>query len=92
MKFTTTTEIARKWSKLFKEFDEAVILNNNKDIWLILTWDLARAVSDSWVILQIREELWESNDEETKDLVDAYKSWKDTDSISLSDFRSKYGI
>ena len=44
MKFTTTTEIARKGSKIFQEYDEAIVLNNNKNIWLILGWKLALAV------------------------------------------------
>jgi hypothetical protein len=32
MKFTTTTEIARKGSKIFKTYDEAIVLHNNKNI------------------------------------------------------------
>ncbi|MBT3726673.1 hypothetical protein HOG21_03060 [bacterium] len=32
MQFTTTTEIARKGSKIFTEYDEAIVLNNNKHI------------------------------------------------------------
>jgi hypothetical protein len=92
MYFTTTTEIARKWSKVFSTYDEAIVLNNNKNIWLLLGWDLAQAVLDSWVIWQIREELWELNDKQTKELVVWYKEWKKSDSISLNNFRKKYGV
>lgn len=92
MYFTTTTEIARKGSKVFSTFDEAIVLNNNKNIGLLLGWDLAQAVLDSGVITQIREELWESNDKTTSNLVEWYQKWKKSDSISLNDFRKKYEI
>ena len=62
MNFTTTTEIARKWSKIFKELDEAIVLNNNKNIWMLLWWKLAQALLDSGVLQQIKEELWELED------------------------------
>jgi len=92
MQFTTTTEIARKWSKIFSEFDEAIVLNNNKNIWLLLWWELAQAVLDSWILQQLREELWEINDTETSELVRWYKEGKTSDSITLEDYRKKYGI
>ena len=92
MQFTTTTEIARKWSKIFSTFDEAIVLNNNKNIGLLLWWELAQAVLDSGVIQQIREELWELNDKETSQLINSYKNGEKSDSISLDDFRKKYGL
>ena len=92
MKFTTTTEIARKWSKIFSELDEAIVLNNNKNIWLLLWWELAQAVLDSGILQQLREELWEINDKETYELVRWYKEGKKSDSITLKDYRKKYGI
>lgn len=92
MYFTTTTEIARKGSKVFSTYDEAIVLNNNKNIWLLLGWELAQAVLDSGVITQIREELWELNDKTTSGLVDSHEKWKKLDSISLNDFRKKYEI
>jgi hypothetical protein len=92
MHFTTTTEIARKWSKVFSTYDEAIVLNNNKNIWLLLGWELAQAVLDSWVITQIREELWELNDKQTNDLVVWYKNWEKSDSIDLEEFKKKYNV
>jgi len=92
MQFTTTTEIARKWSKVFSEYQQAIVLNNNKNIWVIFGWELAQAILNSWVVEQIKEELWELNDKETVDLVVWYKEWKKSDSISLDDFRKKYAI
>ena len=92
MKFTTTTEIARKGSKIFQEYDEAIVLNNNKNIWLILGWKLAQAVLDSGILQQLREELWELNDKETVELIKAHREWKQTDSISLEDFLKENNI
>ena len=92
MDFTTTTEIARKWSKVFSEYQQAIVLNNNKDIWVIFGWELAKAILDSWVVEQIREELWELNDKETVETIRSYKSWDRSNMISLSDFRKKYDV
>jgi len=93
MKFTTTTEISRKGSRLFKELkQEAIVLHNNKNIWLVLGWELAQAVLDSGIIQQIREELWELQDKETINLIKAHKNWEQTDSISLNNYLEKYGI
>ncbi len=92
MQFTTTTEIARKGSKIFKNLDQAIVLNNNKNIWLLLWWQLAQALLDSGVLQQLKEELWELNDQETCDLVSWYKKWDKSDSISLNNFRKKYNM
>lgn len=92
MQFTTTTEIARKWSKIFHEYDEAIVLNNNKNIWLLLWWELAQAVLDSWILQQIKEELWEINDKETTETIRKFKVGNKTWNISLSDYRKKYGV
>ncbi len=92
MQFTTTTEIARKWSKIFKELDEAIVLNNNKNIWLLLWWELAQALLDSGVLQQLKEELWELNDKETVDTIMNYKSWDRSNMIILSDYRKKYNV
>jgi len=92
MQFTTTTEISRKGSKAFSWNKETIILNNNKMLGLYLPWELWQAILDSWVITQIREELWELNDKETLETIRNYKSWKQSDSISLSDYRKKYGV
>ena len=57
MKFTTTTEIARKGSKIFQEYSEAIVLNNNKNIGVIVGWELAQALLDSWFLDELKENL-----------------------------------
>lgn len=92
MQFTTTTEIARMGSKIFQEYDEAIVLNNNKNIWLLLWWKLAQALLDSGVLQQLKEELWEINDNETVETIRKYKLWDKSWNISLSDYRKKHGL
>lgn len=53
MKFTTTTEIARKWSKIFKTYDEAIILANNKPVWAFLNYRIYEKLKSSWYLDEI---------------------------------------
>jgi hypothetical protein len=92
MNFTTSTQIARKWSKAFAITDYAIVLNNNKNIGLIVWSKFAEALLDSWILQQLREELWEANDKETRDIVKKSKMWNYSKSISLDDYRAKYGV
>ncbi len=92
MEFTTTTEISRKGSKAFSQTKETIILNNNKMLGLYLPAELWQAVLDSWIINQIREELWELNDKETVELVRAYKQWEKTDSIGFYELLKENNI
>lgn len=92
MNFITTTEIARNGSKSFKTRDYSLVLNNNKNIWLIIWEELWKALLESWVMDQLREELWETHDKETTTLIKKSKSWDRTDSIGLEDYRKKYGV
>ncbi len=61
MNFTTTTEIARKGSKIFEIYDEAIVLNNNKNIGLILWWELANALIDSGILFELKRQLARKN-------------------------------
>lgn len=92
MNFTTTTEIARKGSKAFNIKDYSLVLNNNKNIWLIIWEELWKALIDSGILQQLREELWEINDRETVETIKKYKSGDTSWNISLADYRKKYGV
>ena len=50
MDFTTTTEIARKGSKIFKDIDEVIVLSNNKPLWALLSYKLYEKLKESWVL------------------------------------------
>lgn len=92
MEFTSPTEIIRKGAKAFEKSDEMVILKNNNFLGLYLWGELGKAVQESGLIQQIREELWEMNDEETVNSIMEYRRWDMKDSISLDDFRKEYAI
>lgn len=57
MQFTTTTEIARKWSKIFQDCTYATVLNNNTDIWMIIWWDLYKMIAEKWILDDLLEDL-----------------------------------
>ncbi len=57
MYFTTTTEIARKGSKVFSNYKYATVLNNNTDVWMIIWTDLYKYMMEKWVIEDLLEEL-----------------------------------
>jgi hypothetical protein len=92
MEFTSPTEIVRKWTTAFTEHDEMIILKNNKFLGLYLWGELGKAVQESWIITQIREELWELNDQKTGESIVSYRAWERSESITLDDFRKKYEI
>ena len=93
MEFTSATEIARKWTKILSEQDEVVILKNNAFLWLYLWWTLGKTILESWIIQQIREELWEMQDRETSALVEDYRNnWLGDESQDFSDFLREYDV
>jgi hypothetical protein len=93
MEFTSSTEIAKKWAKVFTQHDEITILKNNNFLGIYLGWALGKAILDSGIINQIREELWELGDAETSSMVDDYKKnglW--AESQNFSDFLKSYNV
>lgn len=93
MEFTSATEIARKWTKILSEQDEVVILKNNTFLWLYLWWTLGKTILESWIIQQIREELWEMQDGETSALIEDYRNHGlGDDSQDFSDFLKEYDV
>lgn len=53
MQFTTTTEIARKLSKIFQIHNEAIVLANNKPIWALLTYKIYEKLKSSWYLDEV---------------------------------------
>ncbi len=72
MQFTTTTEIARKGSKIFKNYTYATVLNNNIDIWMLIWTDLYKLMMEKWIIDDLVEDL-EMNKNKEK-LQEKYKN------------------
>ena len=53
MQFTTTTEIARKGSKIFQENTESIVLVNNKPIWALLSYKIYEKLKSSWYLDEV---------------------------------------
>ncbi len=83
MDFTTTTEIAKKGSKAFPKDDYKVVLNNNKNIGMLIWSRLSEALLKSRVLDDIMEDLEiEMNAEKLKaEMLESSSSWKSSLSI-----------
>lgn len=75
MNYTTTTKIARKGSKIFRDFNEAIVLSNNKPVWALLSFRIYERLKASWYL----DEITKSFDTEKI----AYLRWLET---TLSDW------
>lgn len=89
---TTVTNIMRGWKSVFQNTSCKKVFFNWNQIWMILWKELSEALESSWVLTQVREELWEANDEETLNLIKQYKNWNLHNSTTLDNFREEYGI
>ena len=83
MDFTTTTEIAKKGSKAFPKDDYKVVLNNNKNIGMLIWSRLSEALLKSRILDDIIEDLEiEMNTEKLKaEMIESSSSWKSSLSI-----------
>jgi len=77
MHFTTTTEIARKWSKVFDNLTYATVLNNNTDIWMLIWTDLYKLMMEKWILEDLLEDLEMSKNQEylKQKYQDSVDSW-----------------
>lgn len=82
MIFTTTTEIARKWSKAFDWLTYATVLNNNTDIWMIIWWELYKLIQERWIIEDLIEDM-----EMKKNQKKLKKKYSDSIESGLSSFK-----
>lgn len=92
MDFTTITNLVRKWKQEFKNCTYKKVLSNNESLWLLVWRELSDALENSWVLEQIREELWEAKDSNTSELIEKYNKSDFSDSITLDSFKKKYEI
>ena len=57
MNFTSTTDIARKGSKTFSEFNYATVLHNNKDIGMVVGGALYQKIKNSHYFEDLLEDM-----------------------------------
>ena len=77
MRFTTTTEIARKGSKIFKEWNETIVLNNNRPLWALLSYKLYEKLKEKGYIDKIKKEIENDEKEYLVWLENTLKEWDD---------------
>jgi len=89
--FVSTTQLQKNPTKVIDKEPIQVLLTNNKLSGMLLSANLTKHLLDSEIFQQIREEFWELNDKETKDVIKKCRSGKKPD-MSLKDFRQEYGV
>ncbi len=86
------TDLQRNLKKVFVSKQSIrVVMSKNAVIGLIFSKEAAERLLDSDVLRQIREELWELNDPETRDLVRRSRTGQ-TKPIPFDTFAKKYGV
>jgi len=91
MDFTTTTKIARNGKKEFEE-GVKIVMCNNEDIGMIWGKDFYEFFKNSTIIEELRQEMREAKDQETKQLIEDYRAWKRKNSMSFDDFIKENGL
>ena len=81
MVFVSATELSRKWSKIFEWVDYSTVLANNEDIGMIIGWDLARKLRDSWILEELLEEMTIENNRDSLE-----KHWSSKETNTPSDY------
>ena len=91
MQCVSTTTLQRNPKSVLWKDHFQVILSNNKPQWMIISKEVAEYLEESWLINQIREELWEMQDEET---INSIKNARDgkTEEIWWNEFKKEYDL
>ena len=92
MNTTTITRVVKKWKDEFEDSPYKFVFSNNEIIWMIFDKKTTIMMQNSWILDQIREEMWEWEDEETKKLILKYQKWDYSSSIWFDNFIKKYEL
>ena len=72
--FVSMTNLQRSAKKVFSSSKSyQLVLNNNELAWILLWKEMSEAMLDSWFLDQIREEMYEANDDETVKIIDNHR-------------------
>lgn len=90
--FVSITDLQRQLKSIFASKQPIhVILSRNAVTGLVISKEAAELLLESGALDQIREELWEMQDQETRDLVMRGKAG-DTEPIPFDPFAKKHGV
>lgn len=90
--FISITNLQRQLKKVFYSKQPIhVVLSNNDISGIVFSQEAAKLLLESGALDQIREELWELQDKETRELVEADRAGKTTP-IPFDTYLAKYGL
>ncbi len=90
--FISITNLQRQLKKVFYSKQPVhIVLSNNQVSGLVFSKEAAEILLQSSVLEQLREELWELNDAETRTLVSHSRRGKTTP-LSFNEFAREYGV
>ncbi len=90
--FISITNLQRHLKKVFYSNKPIhLVLSNNEVSGIVFSKEAAEKLLESGALDQLREELWELDDKETRDLVIRSRKGK-TKSVPFRDFAKEYGI
>lgn len=90
--FISVTHLQRQLKSVFSSTQPIhIVLNNNAVNGLVFSKEAAELFLKSGVLEQLREELWELQDKETRSLVRRQRRGKDKP-VPFDTFAKKYGI
>lgn len=90
--FISITNLQRQLKKVFYSKQPIhVVLSNNAVSGIVFSQEAAELLLKSGALDQIREELWELHDKETRDLVVRSRAGK-TKPVPFEKFAKEYGI
>lgn len=89
--FISITNLQRHLKTVFSSKQPMrVVLSKNQVNGIVFSKEAATMLLESGLLDQLREELWELNDKETRDVVLKSKSGT-TKRVSFNDFATRYG-
>lgn len=90
--FISITSLQRHLKTVFgSKQPMRVVLSKNKINGIVFSKEAATLLLESGMLDQLREELWELNDKETRDVVLKSRKGK-VKGTSFNDFRERYGV
>ncbi len=90
--FISITNLQRQLKKVFYSKQPIhLVLSNNQVSGLVFSKEATELLLESGALDQIREELWELHDKETRDLVIRHRKGQ-AKPVPFDDFAKKYGV
>lgn len=92
MVYTTITNIVKNGKREFSGSPYKTVLSNNRSVGMVLSPEMAQALEENGILDQVREELWELHDEETRQTVEASRLRDFSNAVPFDDFIKSHAI